>query len=62
MDEEDSRQRKNGPIFEPPVYIQRYDFVESIVRQFGAKKVVKSYKKIKFFICTKMEKAIILIR
>ncbi|XP_046845507.1 small RNA 2'-O-methyltransferase-like [Xenia sp. Carnegie-2017] len=40
MDEEDSRQRKNGPIFEPPVYIQRYDFVESIVRQFGAKKVI----------------------
>jgi hypothetical protein len=39
MDEEDSQTRKGGPTFEPPVYRQRYDFVENIVCEFGAKKV-----------------------
>ena len=39
MDEEDSRTRRGGPTFEPPVYRQRYDFVENIVCEFGAKKV-----------------------
>ena len=39
MDEDDRQNRKGGPTFEPPVYKQRYDFVEKIVREFGAKKV-----------------------
>ncbi len=39
MDEEDRQNRRGGPTFEPPVYKQRYDFVENIVREFGAKKV-----------------------
>jgi hypothetical protein len=39
MDEEDRENRNSGPTFEPPVYKQRYNFVEKIVREFGAKKV-----------------------
>lgn len=39
MDEDDRRNRKGGPTFDPPVYKQRYNFVENIVRDFGAKKV-----------------------
>ncbi|XP_028394618.1 small RNA 2'-O-methyltransferase-like [Dendronephthya gigantea] len=40
MDEEDCQSRKGGPVFDPPVYKQRYNFVENIVRKFGAKKVI----------------------
>lgn len=39
MDEDDRQNRRGGPTFDPPVYKQRYDFVENIVREFGAKKV-----------------------
>lgn len=39
MDEDDRQSRRGGPTFDPPVYKQRYDFVENIVREFGAKKV-----------------------
>ena len=39
MDEEDRQKRQGGPTFDPPVYKQRYNFVENIVRKFGAKKV-----------------------
>ena len=39
MDEDDRQSRRGGPIFDPPVYKQRHDFVENIVREFGAKKV-----------------------
>ena len=38
MDEDDRRGR-GGPTFDPPVYRQRYNIVEKIVREYGAKKV-----------------------
>ena len=38
-DEDDRRDRSGGPSFDPPVYRQRYEFVEKIVREYGGKKV-----------------------
>lgn len=40
MDEDDRRDRSGGPTFDPPVYRQRYNLVEKIVHEYGAKKVI----------------------